>query len=46
MTVKEVMKIYQSKEYQEKVQQLEREGYTTSDAQGRADVEFGALITI
>ena len=46
MTIKEVMKIYQTKEYQNRVRELESEGLTTSDAQGVADVEFKAIITI
>ena len=32
--------VWQSKEYQERVEQLEIEGCTTSDAQGIDDAEF------
>lgn len=45
MSTKDCIKIYQSKEYQQRVLQLEAEGLTTSDAQGVADVEFNAIIT-
>lgn len=37
---KDYLKIWQSKEYIDRVLQLEEEGCTTSDAQGVADVEF------
>lgn len=45
MTIQEVKRIWQSKEYQKRVLELEQEGLTTSDAQGVADVEFGAVIS-
>ena len=37
---KDYLAIWQSKEYQDRVLQLEQEGCTTSDAQGIADVEL------
>ena len=40
-TSQERLIIWQSKEYQERVLQLEADGCCTSDAQGIADVEFG-----
>lgn len=45
MNTMECMKVYQSKQYKERVRQLEEEGCCTSDAQSIADVEFNALIT-
>jgi len=42
---KECLQIWQSVEYKERVNQLEDEGLTTSDAQSVADTEFGILIT-
>lgn len=39
-TSQERLKLWQSKEYQQRVLELENEGLTTSDAQGVADAEF------
>jgi DNA-binding transcriptional regulator/RsmH inhibitor MraZ len=42
-SMQECLEIWQSEAYQNRVRELEEEGCTTSDAQGVADVEFGAL---
>jgi hypothetical protein len=42
-SIQEKLAVYQSKEYKERLLQLEEEGCTTSDAQAVADVEFNCV---
>ena len=41
-----LLDIWDSDEYINRVHQLEDEGFTTSDAQGKADIEFNCIMSI